>query len=739
MSNDHPKVASRAASEPGLNRYHELLDREILPCLERPGRHIGPFEVRGFATEGAEAERLSLLWPSVPESHYIPRELAPIRQALERRLRTPLEFACAPAPECAARLSASHLPYFSRPGWLPLARFSQLALWLEDPLQVFGLLSILEAAGLPLRSQERGGAPPVWAGGPAVASLAPLLESWVDRQIPTADPEAYAEALAQAKPEASRASDSTPSADLSLAPDPKDPRRFECGDVGVGKTRARSLLRAQLSRPLCEVDPGFAGARSTRMYLFAANSRLRASLGLSGEDEVRAALREALAHESRQLTLHLAVGLPRESAEDRAAIGELLGQVVRIAPRGARQIQLVLRPYLGDSSEESHSPAQLARWSAAVEERARSLRLKAEFPSEAALRLSSWIMTCGAEAATQVESFHAAGLRHGDEDGVLLRFVRKHGIPEESSLVSAAAEPAPVAAAPEPTGLEGVAPLPPSLDANGHPLDSGQSSHTQQKPDRWQRWNALVPREYPLRLIFEKSGRARHLSHRETSDLLVEAFRRGGLPLAIAGVVSPRPKLSFGPSLPVGVVGLHEFVDLSLTRKPTEILSSINEHLPEGILVRAARYLPPGARKALLPVERAHYRALIPPSQVDAVREGLRRFSAESSWEIERVKGEKVTRIELKAQVTNIDLRVIESKAAELRFDLALDAEGARPRAREFLASVLGVDCDDVRTITLSRECLLSRGGQILGSWKTPLELVDLAVRRSRQAIKRNT
>jgi len=124
---------------------------------------------------------------------------------------------------------------------------------------------------------------------------------------------------------------------------------------------------------------------------------------------------------------------------------------------------------------------------------------------------------------------------------------------------------------------------------------------------------------------------------------------------------------------------------------------------------------------------------------VDAVREGLRRFSAESSWEIERVKGEKVTRIELKAQVTNIDLRVIESKAAELRFDLALDAEGARPRAREFLASVLGVDCDDVRTITLSRECLLSRGGQILGSWKTPLELVDLAVRRSRQAIKRNT
>ena len=195
MSNDHPKVALGAASESGLNRYHELLDREILPCLERPGRYIGPFEVRGFATEGAEAERLSLLWPSLPESHHIPQDLAPIRQALENRLRTPLEFACVPAPECAARLAACRLPYFSRPRWLPLSRFSQLAVWLEDPLQVFGLLSILEAAGLPLRKKERSLAPSVWAGGPAVPYLTALLELWVDNQISTADPEAYAEAL----------------------------------------------------------------------------------------------------------------------------------------------------------------------------------------------------------------------------------------------------------------------------------------------------------------------------------------------------------------------------------------------------------------------------------------------------------------------------------------------------------------------------------------------------------------
>jgi radical SAM-linked protein len=742
VSNDHPKVASRAASEPGLNRYHELLDREILPCLERPGRYIGPFEVRGFATEGADAERLALLWPSLPESHHIPQDLAPIRQALENRLRTPLEFACVPAPECAARLAACRLPYFSRPRWLPLAHFSRLAVWLEDPLQVFGLLSILEASGLPLRTKERAKAPSIWAGGPAVPYLAPLLEHWVDAQLPTGNPEAFAEALVEARPENAEKTSPGAGGIFSLPADSKDPQRFICGELGLGQSRARPLLEGHLSRPLCDVIPGFAGARSTHMHLYAASSRLRASLGLSGDEELRAALREALAHESRQLTLHLGLGLPQERPEDRAALGEFLRQVVRIAPRGSRQVQLIVRPYLGLAAQESPSAADLAGWSAAIEDRARSLRVKGVYPSEAALQLSSWIVRRGAEAVAEVEALHAAGLRHADEDGVLHRFARERDFSAESPAATSASESAagkPNPSAVESTGVEKLSPVPPSLDANGHPLPNEPTREKQEKPDRWQRWNALVPREYPLRLIFEKSGRARYLSHREMSDLLVEAFRRGGLPLAVAGVVSPRPKLSFGPSLPVGVAGHHEFVDLSLTRKPTEILSSINEHLPEGLLARAARYLPPGARKSLLPVERARYRALVPPPQVATVREGLERFSAQPSWEIERIKGEKVTKIELKAQVTNIDFQLSDAGAAELRFDLTLDTEGARPRAREFLASLLGVDGDDVRRIILSRECLLSRGGQVLGSWKTPLELVDLALRRSRQAIKRNT
>ena len=108
-------------------------------------------------------------------------------------------------------------------------------------------------------------------------------------------------------------------------------------------------------------------------------------------------------------------------------------------------------------------------------------------------------------------------------------------------------------------------------------------------------------------------------------------------------------------------------------------------------------------------------------------------------WICYYVKGEKITRLDLKAQVTDIALRVDDSGAAELHFDLALDTEGARPKPWEFVASLLSVEQDEVRTFPLARECLLSRGGDFLGPWKTPLELVDVVARRSRQAIKRNT
>jgi radical SAM-linked protein len=209
------------------------------------------------------------------------------------------------------------------------------------------------------------------------------------------------------------------------------------------------------------------------------------------------------------------------------------------------------------------------------------------------------------------------------------------------------------------------------------------------------------------------------------------------LPLVVSGVVSPRPKLSFGPSLPVGVEGRQEFLDLSLTRKAPGVVAALNEHLPEGLLVRRARYLPPGAKCAHAPVQRARYCVRIPVHREASLRTGVRRFQECDSRIIERSKGGVTTSMDLKSQITALHTEELGEDGVLLHFECDLSGEGSKLRPHEFVASLLDCSMEDISTLTLHREQLLSRGGEPLGPWKSPMELVEFAMRRSRQMVKR--
>ena len=57
----------------------ELLDREILPCLERPGRLLGPFDLPSATVTGET--KMALVWPSISEGAHAPAALRPGRPA----------------------------------------------------------------------------------------------------------------------------------------------------------------------------------------------------------------------------------------------------------------------------------------------------------------------------------------------------------------------------------------------------------------------------------------------------------------------------------------------------------------------------------------------------------------------------------------------------------------------------------------------------------------------------------
>lgn len=98
------------------------------------------------------------------------------------------------------------------------------------------------------------------------------------------------------------------------------------------------------------------------------------------------------------------------------------------------------------------------------------------------------------------------------------------------------------------------------------------------------------------RLEYAKNGTARFLSHRELMTTLQRALRRASFPLTYSKGYNPRPKLSFGPPLGVGVAGLREYMDLELTEDINieDYLHSLNRLLLPGIHANSLTAVPSG-------------------------------------------------------------------------------------------------------------------------------------------------
>jgi radical SAM family uncharacterized protein len=103
------------------------------------------------------------------------------------------------------------------------------------------------------------------------------------------------------------------------------------------------------------------------------------------------------------------------------------------------------------------------------------------------------------------------------------------------------------------------------------------------------------------RMRFAKVGRAAFLGHLDLVRLLSRTFRRADLPLAMTRGFSPKPRLSFGPALGLGVPSLGEVMDVDLEHVVPGIPSweipegaARIELLPDEVHERIAQVLPPG-------------------------------------------------------------------------------------------------------------------------------------------------
>jgi len=108
------------------------------------------------------------------------------------------------------------------------------------------------------------------------------------------------------------------------------------------------------------------------------------------------------------------------------------------------------------------------------------------------------------------------------------------------------------------------------------------------------RYKALsVSKKYLLR--FTKNGKAIFLSHINIMNIFQKAFQRSSIVLEYSNGFNPRPKLEFAHPLSLGISSSDEIfsahIRVSITSE--ELLSQMNNNLPDGIRIVQCKLLPP--------------------------------------------------------------------------------------------------------------------------------------------------
>jgi radical SAM family uncharacterized protein/radical SAM-linked protein len=206
-----------------------------------------------------------------------------------------------------------------------------------------------------------------------------------------------------------------------------------------------------------------------------------------------------------------------------------------------------------------------------------------------------------------------------------------------------------------------------------------------------------------VRVRWAKLGRLVALSHLETMHTLLRAVRRAGIPVAFSQGYHPKPRVSFGPALAVGVESTCEHLDLEIMgpADPAEVAARLGRELPEGLRVLEAERIDPGAPSVAESLRAVHFRAEFQGDAWD--EESLRRrvtaFQGAERAVVTReappkAKGGKRHLKVATARQREIDLKQIVTHlavegAGVVAFSLRADPSGSAKPA-EVLAAIFG-------------------------------------------------
>ncbi len=118
---------------------------------------------------------------------------------------------------------------------------------------------------------------------------------------------------------------------------------------------------------------------------------------------------------------------------------------------------------------------------------------------------------------------------------------------------------------------------------NVYPLLNRKNKEKEPLPPLHRKENFFIKR-FVYRIWFRKIDEAKYLSQIELQSVLDKILRRANVPVSFSGGFHPRPRISFGRALPVGVASMQEwFVLYTWSALSREIIPLLNKNSITGI------------------------------------------------------------------------------------------------------------------------------------------------------------
>ena len=230
-----------------------------------------------------------------------------------------------------------------------------------------------------------------------------------------------------------------------------------------------------------------------------------------------------------------------------------------------------------------------------------------------------------------------------------------------------------------------------------------------------------APETFTWRAVHAKTGWLRFISHLDVQRTFHHAFRRADIEVAHTQGFHPLPRITFGPPLPLGFVGLAEAVDFTIRRdlSAAEVLSRLNAQLPPDLQLRGVAQMEKGGLK-LSDLDAAQYVVALTPADLagDDLGAAVERLMAQEAIPFQRVRKQVPKSVDLRPGIL-----ALSADGPLLSATLRVIGEGnARPD--ELVAVLLGRTIPRTR---VTRERLVSTREGLLVDPHALIQLAEAA------------